>query len=93
MESVPSPPPFHHLCVHLLPQHLDVYDANSQFSRKVPGDLMYILCIVPCNRVPTHEELTRMALAAAPVPLKVVTVEKGDIAFYGINHVQLNKLH
>ena len=73
-------------------QHFDVYNSNSKFSRKQPGQPMFTVAVMPCSQLPTPEDMAAADAAAGSVPVRFATVEKGDICFYGLSHVQLRTL-
>lgn len=74
------------------PQHYDVYAANSQFSRKAPGTPAFTISVQPVGRLPTPQDAAAADAAAAGVPVRFCTVEKGDICFYGLAHVELRSI-
>ncbi|PRW45365.1 tRNA-splicing endonuclease subunit Sen54 [Chlorella sorokiniana] len=75
---------------HLL--HYDVFAANSQFSRKAPGTPAFTISVQPADRLPTPQDAVAADAAAGGVPVRFCTVEKGDICFYGLAHVELRSI-
>ena len=73
-------------------QHFDVFQSNSQFSRKRPGQPTYIVSVLPCSAAPTPTDMVAADAAAGGVPVRFSAIEKGDICFYGATHVQLRGL-
>jgi hypothetical protein len=73
-------------------QHYDVFNCNSKFSRRQPGKAVFTVAVVPCTRLPTPEDMAAADAAAAGVPVRFSTIEKGDICFYGVSHVELRSI-
>lgn len=86
--SPPASPPLLNRC----PQHYDVFAANSQFSRKAPGTPAFTISVQPVSRLPTPQDAVAADAAAAGVPVRFCTLEKGDICFYGLAHVELRSI-
>ncbi|KAI3425099.1 hypothetical protein D9Q98_008477 [Chlorella vulgaris] len=75
---------------HLL--HYDVFSSNSRFSRKAPGAPAFTVSVAPCTRLPTLRDMAAADAAAGGAPVRFCTIEKGDICFYGLSHVELRSI-
>jgi hypothetical protein len=73
-------------------QHYDVFSSNSRFSRKAPGAPAFTVSVAPCTRLPTPRDMAAADAAAGGVPVRFSTLEKGDICFYGLSHVELRSI-
>lgn len=69
-----------------------MYAPSARFSRKAPGPPTYTVCVLPCTRLPSPEDCAAADGAAGGVPVRWATIEKGDICFYGLAHVELRSI-
>ena len=78
----------------IVTQHFDVFPANSQFSRKVPGTPMFIICVCEGDSPPALEALNAADVTAVPVPVPVryVRVEAGDVSFFALARTELKNI-
>lgn len=76
----------------LVPQHFDVFPANSQFSRKVPGTPIFIICVCEGDAPPALEALNAADATAVPVPVRYVRVEAGDVSFFALARTELKNI-
>ncbi len=70
-------------------QDLDVHKPNSQFSRKKADSPAFRACVTHNGRLPSLTDIVAAERASAGPPVRFSTVEKGDIAFYGFERIQL----
>lgn len=69
-----------------------MFQANAKFSRKQAGTPAYMVSVLPPSRLPTPEDGAAADAAAGGVPVRFSTIEKGDICFYGLTHVELRSI-
>lgn len=86
--SHPPPPQLQHPAL----QHYDVFNSNSRFSRKAPGNPAFVVSVLPCTALPTPQDMSAADAAADGVPVRFSTIEKGDICYYGLAHVELRSI-
>lgn len=67
----------------------DVYAPDSNFSRKEHGPPGFILCTHRATNFPSPAVMTSAQRAAGSIPVRFASVENGDIAFFGFNHVDI----
>lgn len=77
-------------------QDYDVYEPNSKFARLRAGPPAFRVAVLPARPAPGAgwfpglEALAAADRASPGIPVKLATVEMGDIAFYGVGRAELH---
>lgn len=69
-----------------------MYAPNSHFSRKAPGEPIFIVSVWPRGHPPLLAQAAAVDMAAGSVPVRYSSVEFGDIAFYAMPRTELKTI-
>jgi tRNA-splicing endonuclease subunit sen54 N-term len=72
--------------------HFDVFHANSQFSRKLPGIPLYSMCVCEGGAPPSILAKNAADQASNGIPVRYAGVEHGDISYFAIARAELHKI-
>ena len=72
--------------------HFDVFAANSQFSRKLPGRPLYSMSVYEGGAPPSLLALNAADQASNGIPVRYSSVEHGDISYFAIARAELHKI-
>lgn len=72
--------------------HFDVFAANSQFSRKVPGRPLYSVSVCGGGAPPSMLALNAADQASNGIPVRYSGIEHGDISYFAIARAELHKI-
>ncbi len=72
--------------------HFDVFAANSQFSRKMPGIPLYSITVCDGGSPPSVLANNAADQAANGIPVRYSGIEHGDISYFAIARAELHKI-